>query len=231
MLIASFCGPEDALKALAPQFSELSKKNGGPSITLDRFLEVKDLPATLPNGKAQSLLYTWNKGNVPYKSMCQSETAEMGMGGWLVVYTEVAAPAAHFDRDGPTMLAIVNSVRMDARVMQAHQDARNQAAQQTNAQMRADQDQRFKQQQEAHKQQMAGYDRQNQAWANRELAQSRSNADFCEVIRGYRTVEDTRTGTQGTADLGDVNHVVDKLNESDPGRYKQVPLRDELYPK
>jgi hypothetical protein len=58
----------------------------------------------------------------------------------------------------------------------------------------------------------------------------RSNANFDEMIRGYRTVEDTATGDKTSVDLGDVHQVVQNLNYSDPGRYKEIPLRDELYP-
>ena len=54
--------------------------------------------------------------------------------------------------------------------------------------------------------------------------------DFDEVIRGVRTVEDTQTGYRTSVDLGNVNQIVDKLNKHDPGRYIQIPLRDELAP-
>ncbi len=57
----------------------------------------------------------------------------------------------------------------------------------------------------------------------------RSNADFDEVIRGYRTVYDTETGDRASADLGNVNEIVNALNERDPGRYGN-PLRDEEFP-
>ncbi len=50
------------------------------------------------------------------------------------------------------------------------------------------------------------------------------------MIRGYRTVEDTRTGERGSVDLGNVDNFVDTLNESDPDRYRQIPLRDEADP-
>jgi hypothetical protein len=33
-----------------------------------------------------------------------------------------------------------------------------------------------------------------------------------------------------SVDLGNVDRIVDRLNEGDPGRYKQIPLRDEMYP-
>ena len=61
-----------------------------------------------------------------------------------------------------------------------------------------------------------------------QLESDRSFADVDEGIRGYRKVYDTQTGDESDVNLGDVNGVVNALNEADPGRYVQVPLRDEV---
>jgi hypothetical protein len=61
-----------------------------------------------------------------------------------------------------------------------------------------------------------------------QLQADRSFADVDEGIRGYRKVYDTQTGQEADVNLGDVNGVVNALNEADPGRYVQVPLRDEV---
>ena len=63
-----------------------------------------------------------------------------------------------------------------------------------------------------------------------QLDQSRRNDNFDELIRGYRTVEDTQTGEKRSMDLGNVDKIVDDLNEHDPGRYREIPLRDEVDP-
>jgi hypothetical protein len=65
---------------------------------------------------------------------------------------------------------------------------------------------------------------------NQELQSEKSFADVDEGIRGYRKVYDTQTGEESDVNLGDVNGVVNSLNEADPGRYVQVPLRDEVQP-
>jgi hypothetical protein len=49
-------------------------------------------------------------------------------------------------------------------------------------------------------------------------------------MRGYRTVEDTQTGVKGSVDLGNVDKIVDDLNECEPGRFRPIPLRDEADP-
>lgn len=75
--------------------------------------------------------------------------------------------------------------------------------------------------------------RQSQAWRDAEVNDAikhRSITDFDETIRGIRTVEDTQTGEKTSVNLGDVHQIVDNLNEHDPGRYKEIPLRDEMFP-
>lgn len=63
-----------------------------------------------------------------------------------------------------------------------------------------------------------------------EMAADRGFADQDEIIRGYRAVEDTQTGQQADVNLEDAHAIVDKLNEGDPGRFIEIPLRDELDP-
>jgi hypothetical protein len=102
-------------------------------------------------------------------------------------------------------------------------------AQQTRQQIDA-QNARFEAQQRAHREVQAAYDDYNKSQARNSIIRSRSNDDFDEVIRGYRTVEDTSTGNRSSVNLGNVDHVVDTLNQYEPGRYKQIPLRDEMNP-
>jgi hypothetical protein len=63
---------------------------------------------------------------------------------------------------------------------------------------------------------------------SQEIQSEKSFADVDEGIRGYRKVYDSQTGDEADVNLGDVNGVVNALNEADPGRYVQVPLRDEV---
>jgi len=74
------------------------------------------------------------------------------------------------------------------------------------------------------------FDRYLASTQRNSIIRERSSADFDEVIRGYRNVEDTATGERTSVDLGNVDSIVDKLNEGDPGRYKQIPLRDDVAP-
>ena len=64
--------------------------------------------------------------------------------------------------------------------------------------------------------------------ANASKVRDNANADFDEVIRGYRTVEDTQTGERREVDLGWSTKIVEKMNEKEGyDRYKEIPLRNQ----
>ena len=117
------------------------------------------------------------------------------------------------------MLAIATSLKTDA---QAIQRATGRALDAQNA--------NFQAMQRAHATQVEGFDDYMKSQQRNSLIRDRSAADFDEVIRGQRTVEDTRTGERTSVNLGNVNEIVEKLNEHDPDRYIQIPLRDEVAP-
>ena len=117
------------------------------------------------------------------------------------------------------MIAMVSALRENAAVIQEKTKENIDA-------MNA----RFKAQQDAHRELVATYEANNRNWEKNQKIQSRSIDDFDEVIRGYRTVQDTTTGEKTQVDLGHVDQIVDRLNEYDPGRYVQIPLRDEADP-
>jgi sulfatase maturation enzyme AslB (radical SAM superfamily) len=72
------------------------------------------------------------------------------------------------------------------------------------------------------------FDGYMQSVRNAQRVRERSNADFDEIIRGYRTVEDTQTGYRKDVNLGYSKEIVDKLNEHEGyARYKEIPLRDQ----
>ena len=132
----------------------------------------------------------------------------------------MTAPDSSFDRDLPLMLQTANSLKLNAQAVQQHSD-----------EAIAAQNQRFASFEAGMKEKNDAFDSYMKSTQNNELINERSNADFDEVIRGYRTVEDTETGNRTSVDLGNVDQIVDGLNQGDPGRYVQIPLRDEMYAK
>ena len=117
------------------------------------------------------------------------------------------------------MLAIATSLKTDPEAVQRATSRAIDA-----------QNQNFQAMQRAHATQQAAFDDYLKSVQRNSLIRERSAIDFDEVIRGYRTVEDTRTGYRSSVDLGNVDQIVDRLNEHDPGRYIQIPLRDEMAP-
>jgi hypothetical protein len=224
LFVAPFTGPVDALKNLVPQLSQQLQAAGQPGITLDKIIDSVPVQAMLPNGQAARIIYSWTKGDGDsaqhFRTFCQMETYPVIQGSWGACFSEVTAPDSTFDHDLPLMLQTANSLKLNAQAVQQHTD-----------QAIAASNQRFASFESAMKEKNDAFDSYMKSTENNELINERSNADFDEVIRGYRTVEDTETGNRTSVDLGNVDQIVDGLNQGDPGRYVEIPLRDEMYPK
>jgi hypothetical protein len=226
LLVAPFTGPVEAVQNLVPQLSDFSVAAGQPPMRLVQIVSASNAPAQMPNGRAALMTYLIDHGQgasaVRHEALGQIETYPLGGDGsqaWGVYMTELAAPQSHYDADLPTMMAIAKSLKTnDAAVAQQTQQAIAQS------------NQRFAAFERSMKEKNDAFDSYMQSVRNRELVNERTNADFDEVIRGYRTVEDTSTGYRTSVDLGNVHDVVEKLNEADPGRYKEIPLKDEMAP-
>jgi hypothetical protein len=223
LLVAPYTEPVEALVNLVPQISQFSQRNGGPAVRLDKILHQEKAKPSLPNARSALVTYTvtrtTNGEPKQFRATAQIDTAPLGQGAWMFYAVELLAPQDTFDRDLPVMLAMAKSLQTNDRVVQ-EKSRQNIDAQNRN----------FAAMQQAHHEQVEAFDRSNRAWERRQNTQSRSAADFDEVIRGYRTVEDTRTGEHTSVDLGNAHDIVNKLNERDPDRYKEIPLRDEMYP-
>ncbi len=238
-LVAPFTTPAEVMRALAPQLSAQSARSGGPALSLDSLKVQEERPSTAPGGRAAVLLWgaveQASDGTRRHvKGMTLFDMAPTTSSSFLVMVTQARGPDALYDRDLPVMLAMTRSLRTNDQ----------QIAQQSQRAVSARQEW-FKNQQAAHRQQVAGYDAHNRAWAqqqaaadarnrdweSRQNAQARRNDDFDEVLRGYRTVEDTRTGEKTSVTLGNVDKLVEDLNVGDPNRYRQIPLRDEMDPQ
>jgi hypothetical protein len=236
-LVAPFGAPMAVMQALAPQLSMMSVHNGGPAKSFDSFTLVKHQKPGPPNGAESVITFGVTEqsraGTRHFKVMASVGVSPTSQTSYMVFITQARAPDATYDRDLPVMLQIIQSLKANDGVIRQRS---NQAV--------AAQNQWFNAQQAAHRQQVAAYDAHNQQWwdsqkANQQRnhdwerqqnAQARGHDDFDELIRGYRTVEDTQTGVKHSVDLGNVDKIVDDLNERDPGRYRQIPLRDEADP-
>ena len=223
MLVAPFTDPAQAVVNLMPQVSELIFRSQGIRVAIDNLQELQKVNPMLPNARAAILTYGvtlgTNAGQAHYKALCRTECTPVGADSWMMSTSSVRAPDATFDQDLPVMLAMYGSVRENVGVIQ----------QKTNENIDA-MNQRFAAQQKAHRELVAAYEQSNRNWEHNQTIQSRSADNFSEAMRGYRTVEDTVTGERTSVDLGNVDQIVDTLNEHDPDRFRQIPLRDENNP-
>jgi hypothetical protein len=217
--------PATELQNFTRANSLVSQRSGGPSWAIDKIVNVKPIPARNPGGKAAQITYdlTFNEPDGPKHNrvFIQFEASPVtNLGTWGVyVYLQLFAPVETFKKDYVIMMAQAFSLNEDAAVI-ADKSRREIAAAKKLAEA---------QQAAAAKLAQARYERTEDIERN-EIIKLRSLTDFDEVIRGERTVEDTQTGDQASANLADVHKIVDALNYNDPGRYREIPLRDKLYP-
>ncbi|HET6250811.1 MAG TPA: hypothetical protein VFE47_24185 [Tepidisphaeraceae bacterium] len=222
-LIAPYSDPAAALKDLWPQFSRMSQAANGPALTLERILSVQKVNTMLPNGQAALIEFDFTKTaagvSTHFRSGIRWDMGPTTPGGWMIYTAQVVAPVETYQRDFPAMLAMATSLKENPQVIMEKTRINIEAA---NA--------RFAALQQANHELQAAFDAQHRSWEHNQLIQSRSFADFDETIIGYRTVVDTNTGDRHSIDLGNVHDVVNHLNEFQPGRFKELPLRDEMYP-
>ncbi|MDP9172429.1 MAG: hypothetical protein M3O30_00995 [Planctomycetota bacterium] len=221
MLVAPFTGPEEALKNLIPEINLISQAQGGPAMQLEKIIKTAPIAAQLPNGRAEAIYYAIAMGKpenmIHYRALCQLECYPISNDTWAYYFVGASAPDATYDRDVPIMLDIAKSWKLND----------NAVAQNSQANVAA-QNQRFAAFEQTMKEKNDSFDRYLQSVQNNEVIQEKSNADFDEVIRGYRTVEDTETGNRTQVDLGNVHDIVNQMNQNAGSeRYKEIPLRDQ----
>jgi hypothetical protein len=230
ILLGELCKPVDAVKLIIPQIDKLNREAGKPGIELDEFTEVHDVPPAVAGMKAQSMDYLSFKidgqTRTHMRSVARGESDDTTYGTWLYQTSGMSAPADHFDDDAATMYAILQSIKPDMKVMQQKLEDQLEANKQLSEDQRRQMLENNKNWQRQHEEQLAGYAKHNEEWRERNVVQDKLHKDFLEYIRGYRTVEDTKTGKQTDVDLGRVGEVMDQLNHDDPGRYKEIKERD-----
>jgi hypothetical protein len=221
--ISPFGDPVQVWQNVAQQLSQMNQNNGRPTLTLDHVTELRPAKSLSPRGRAVFANYgvtlSANGQQIHRLALAQLEVNPITNDSFKFGLLSLAAPDATYKQDLPTMIAIANSLQENAAVF----------AQQTRTTIDG-MNQRFAAQQAAQRKVEAANDEHNQDVAQNQLITQRSNDNEDEIIRGVRTVQDTQTGEKTSVDLGNVDQVVDNLNATDPGRYKEIPLRDEVDP-
>ena len=229
----------DILTNLVKANSIVSQRRGGPKVELEKIRKVTNIQSHNQGGHAAQIIYditiTTQGEAKPYSVLIQFDASPPRVAGaWgYYIQLQLIAPRETFEKDLPVMMAQAFSLSENADVVMAKSRREIDAANRQAEAQRAAAD-KTAQANYAHTKSVEDASAaQSQHWAdidNDETKRLRTATDFDETIRGVRTVEDTQTGEKTSVDLGDVHDIVDKLNETDPGRYKEIPLRDEVYP-
>jgi hypothetical protein len=237
-IVAPMSSPAAAFQVVAAQVSRRIAARGGAATRIEGLSVLGDLPGGLRGSRGSLLRFGVSErrpdgSTAHYQAVATVSLAPTSASSYLMFVTEMRAPDASFERDLPVMMQMNASVHENAGEIQRRTrqdlDARGrwfagqQAAQR--AQVAAN-DRQHAQYWETQRQN----ERQHREYDARQLQQDRSNDNFHEYLRGTRTVEDTRTGERHSVDYGSSTEIVDRWNERDPDRYREIPLRDELHP-
>jgi len=122
-------------------------------------------------------------------------------GQWVYFESHVIAPLSCFGQNLPTLFQIWTSAQVSPQEFQRRLDA---AMSSLN---------------EAHEMRWQGM-------RNRSKRQDDLYAAWREQNIGVRVVEDTIGGTRRPVDHGHSTELVRRLNEQEPGRYREIPLRE-----
>jgi hypothetical protein len=221
-LIAPYSTPAQALTALAPQLAQQEQATGRMVETLGEILEAEDAAPSAQGSEAQTLYYatTQYPGGQPVaaRTIARIETfdTDPSHGGWLVVATMLTAPDASFEGELPTLMAIAQSYKTDDAQISANANA-----------VIAAQNRWFDSFESSMRQNQAAFRGYMDSVRNGEKVREDASADFDEMLRGYRTIEDTRLGEQHDINLYAAHDVVRDLNEIEHDRWIEIPLRDQ----
>jgi hypothetical protein len=213
--------PATALKNLMEAINRIQRARGGPTTTVDAVVsqQPRQPGPGMTNGHEAviELAVTRTTKGVAEKfhsiQIFAVYTFNGGQSTWNYYGSQEMAPEETYKQDLPVMNAIFDSLKENAAGINAKGAAEQRQVNQIVNQTR---------------QMTAGVNATIAQMQNQEIQSEKSFADVDEGIRGYRKVYDTQTGDEADVNLGDVNGVVNALNEADPGRYVQVPLRDEV---
>jgi hypothetical protein len=203
----------EAVRGMVPVMNRAAAAKGGPQTELVSVAPIEGMPNTAASAALHIVADIGDGRNkVRTHSMAHVQVSAIGDGRWLFYYSTVAAPEAIFARDVPVMAQIWASWKVSDAVLRERLAKAAESVRGTNALVA---------ERAAERRRPGRYD-------DPEKVRDAANADFSEVIRGYRTVEDTRTGERREADLGRVDDIVLKMNEKEGyERYKPIPLREQ----
>lgn len=235
LIFCRYCPtPEEAMQDLIPILLERQKKQGGPEIKIDKVVESTPVDPTPGIANAKASVFYWQytriqaNSTVHFRAVTRLECYPVfdGKDTWTINLQEIRAPQDAFDRDFQLMNDILKSVKVDQKWLM---EKMKQDGERLRRQAQAFSQQMFQQSQQFQAQQKEHFERFESQMRAQAQARHDSNSDFIEMIRGVRTVYDTKTGERADASLYHVDGIVQGMNDAanDPGRFIQIPLRYE----
>jgi hypothetical protein len=208
--VAPITDPATAVRNVFPQMYKSLAASGLGEIRFGQVVESAKAPLPPGLGGDAALVHytieaTINRTRIISHVIANVICSPMPNGQWMLYYSQVGAPEATFARDLPMLLEAWKGYTVsNAEIMRRMDDAM-QSMRETNKLI-------------------------TESAANARHVSDRCNADFDEMIHGYRTVEDSETGKWSEVDLGWSQKIVEKLNEhAGYARFREIPLRDQIF--
>lgn len=202
-LVSPPLDPVTAVQGLFPRVAEfLQRANPAqPGLSGVRVLEASAIPSSV-GGPAAFILWEGLVGGRPYRAFSLVDCSPPTSGYWMLYSSTVSAPVEGFGAAFPVMMEAWGGWRVNPAVFRQRLQRAYRTMRETHRLL-------------------------TEAAETRSRSFDRSLADWTEVFRGSRVVEDTRTGERTDLDIGWVDRQVERLNEAAGyERYRQIPLRD-----
>ena len=228
LFVAPQTDPVHALVTLTAQQDQMARQRGQAGQQIDGVRLLGAMQPLVANAQRAAVTFGLTAAPRPggppqhYQAYAEVEVDSVSAQAWTYTIWYAVAPTATYANDRAALLATMHSWRIVPAVVEGM------TRQALDAQWKS----YYAGRKAAAAAQPVYDDHPDHATSPRpdDPGVARSMDDFDEAIRGWRAVEDTNTGEKAYVDLGNVDQTVNNLNESDPGRYRQAPLRDELDP-
>ena len=231
-----FDDPLTMLRRVYPQLSEGSQANHGPPEQIDRVLAVTPAQPMVQGGRADLVSMLWSAGTGAtaehFRFQGRLESSSTGYDTALLFCSGLRAHPDRFDRDLPTLWAVIQSFKPNNEKIAQIGQENNQKIVALGKQLRDNQQAMFDRGQAIHNQQAESFDRFESSINAQSTASHRAASDAAEMYSGYQSIVNTRTGERKEVDYYNSDGIVGALNDQahDPNEWTVVHRRDEQYP-
>ena len=195
--------PTDLPSALVGVWTAVVRQGLTPPFRIRRVIESLPVPSqsTIPI-QAGFVHYEIEHEAVVKRVLALVNMAALDADGqWVYFESHVVAPLTCFGQNLPTLFQIWTSAQVSPQEFQRRLEGAMSSLR-------------------------AAHEMQWQGMRNQSRRHDDMYAAWREQHIGVRVVEDTIGGTRRTVELGHSTELVRKLNEREPGRYREIPLRE-----